>query len=50
MSTSSVGPQLRKNRTELHPKDGKRCQKLFLYEKESQPYAQYQMETKSEQL
>ena len=47
MSTSSVGPQLRKIRTELHPKDGKRCQKLFLYTK---PHAQYQMEMKSEQL
>ena len=48
MSTSSVGPQLRKIRTELHPKDGKKVpENCFLYTK---PHAQYQMEMKSEQL
>ena len=48
MFTSSVDHQLRKIRTELHPKDSKRCSELHLYAKESQSYAQYPMETKSE--
>ena len=47
MFTSSVDHQLRKIRTELHPKDSKRCSELDLYAEESQSYAQYSMETKS---
>ena len=39
MFTSSVDPQLRKIRTQLHPKDSQKCPELYLYAKESQSYA-----------
>ena len=35
MLTSSVDHQLGKIRTQLHPKDSKRCSELYLYAEES---------------